>query len=50
MRKPLAFLFSAMVLVGAASILSGCHTVAGAGQDVSATGHAVTHGADKLKP
>jgi entericidin B len=29
--------------------LAGCNTVAGAGQDVSATGNAVTNAAEKSK-
>lgn len=50
MRKYLAVCFSMMVLVGTGVTLAGCNTVAGAGQDVSATGRAVTSGAEKLKP
>jgi predicted small secreted protein len=50
MRKHLAWSFAVLLLLGAMPLLSGCNTVAGAGQDVSATGHAVTKGADKLKP
>jgi predicted small secreted protein len=34
---------------GAASILSACGTVAGAGQDVSTIGKAVTTGAEQTK-
>lgn len=33
-----------------AALLAGCNTVEGAGQDVSATGHAITKAADKAKP
>lgn len=33
-----------------AAMLSGCNTVEGAGQDVSATGHAIEKAADKAKP
>ncbi len=39
----------ALVLSGAATLLSACNTLAGAGQDISATGHAITGGADKTK-
>ncbi|HEY6432923.1 MAG TPA: entericidin A/B family lipoprotein [Acetobacteraceae bacterium] len=31
-------------------LLSACNTTAGAGQDISATGHAITGSAEKLKP
>jgi entericidin B len=37
------------LLVLAVSSLTACNTVAGAGQDVSAAGRAVTKGADKVK-
>jgi len=45
MRK-LFILFAAMTAISVAA----CNTVAGAGQDVSAAGHAVTNTADKAKP
>ena len=48
MRKNIAItLVSLLVLLGAASLLSACNTTAGAGKDVSATGHAITRGADE---
>lgn len=50
MRKNLFVALSLLALVAAAPILSACHTTAGVGEDVSATGHAVTHEADKLTP
>jgi predicted small secreted protein len=37
------------LLVGASALLSACNTTAGVGQDVSATGHAVTDTAEKVK-
>ncbi len=40
---------SLSLLAGAAITLSACNTTAGVGQDVSATGHAVTNTADKAK-
>jgi predicted small secreted protein len=42
----------AFVLIAALGSLTvaACNTVAGAGQDVSAAGHAVTHTADDAKP
>jgi predicted small secreted protein len=48
MRKNLAMvLVSLLVLAGAASLLSACNTTAGAGKDISATGHAITRGANE---
>ncbi len=39
----------ALLLLSVAAALSACNTTAGAGQDVSAAGHAVTTTADKVK-
>ncbi|HSU07519.1 MAG TPA: entericidin A/B family lipoprotein [Acetobacteraceae bacterium] len=50
MRKVLAALFTVAMLIGMSSMLTACNTTAGAGQDISATGHAITKGAEKLKP
>ncbi len=41
--------FVLTLLMGAAPLLSACNTTAGFGQDVSATGNAVTTSADKVK-
>ena len=50
MRKTLAIaLLNLVLLSGAAALLSACNTTAGAGQDVSAAGHAVTNSAEKVK-
>jgi predicted small secreted protein len=38
-----------LLLTGAGSILSACGTVAGAGQDVSTVGNAVTSGAEQTR-
>jgi predicted small secreted protein len=38
-----------LMLTGAGSILSACNTVAGAGQDVSTVGNAVTSGAEQTR-
>jgi predicted small secreted protein len=43
----ISFVVSLMAAVGAVSLLAACHTVAGAGEDVSSAGHAVTGAADK---
>jgi predicted small secreted protein len=37
------------LLIGASALLSACNTTAGVGQDVSATGNAVTNSAEKVK-
>ena len=50
MRRNLASaMLSAFVLAGAITMLGACNTTAGLGQDVSATGKAVTTGAEKVK-
>jgi predicted small secreted protein len=38
-----------MVLLGVATMLGACNTTAGLGEDVSATGKAVTNSAEKVK-
>jgi predicted small secreted protein len=50
MRKNLSIALTLLALIGVAPLLGACHTTAGIGEDVSATGHAVTHEADKLTP
>jgi predicted small secreted protein len=50
MRKKLAIALTLFALVGAAPLLAACHTTAGAGQDISATGHALTGSAQKNTP
>lgn len=42
-------LLLALALAVLAPMLSACNTTAGAGEDLSATGKAVTHGAEKVK-
>ena len=50
MRRSLASaLLSVSVLAGAVTMLGACNTTAGLGQDVSATGKAVTNSAEKVK-
>ncbi|HTH60414.1 MAG TPA: entericidin A/B family lipoprotein [Paraburkholderia sp.] len=41
--------FIALLLVTACAGLAACNTVAGAGEDMSAGGHAVTRGAEQAK-
>ena len=47
MRKNLSIALTLLALVGAAPLLGACHTTAGAGQDLSATGHVLTNSAQK---
>ncbi len=42
-------LLLAFVLAALSPMLSACNTTAGAGEDLNATGRAVTRGADKVK-
>lgn len=46
MRK---FITAALLLNLAAPLLAACNTTAGAGEDVSAAGRAITRGADNVK-
>ncbi|MFI4981713.1 MAG: entericidin A/B family lipoprotein [Nevskiales bacterium] len=50
MRKILSIALTLLALIGAAPLLGACHTTAGAGEDISATGHAITHSAEKNTP
>jgi predicted small secreted protein len=49
-RKKLSLVLTALALLAAAPLLSACHTTAGAGRDISATGHAITHSANEHTP
>jgi predicted small secreted protein len=48
-RSGVGLLLAALLLVGIASAVTACNTVAGAGQDVSAVGNTVTTGATATK-
>lgn len=50
MRTKLSIALTLLVLIGAAPLLGACHTTAGAGEDISATGHVITHDAHKATP
>jgi len=50
MQKKLITALTLLSLVAAAPLLSACHTTAGAGQDISATGKAIEKSADKNMP
>jgi entericidin B len=50
MRKYASIALAFLLLIAAAPMLSACNTTAGAGQDLSATGHAITNSAEQHKP
>jgi entericidin B len=50
MRKNLSIALTLLMLVGAAPLLGACQTTAGAGQDISAGGKAITNSAEKHAP
>jgi predicted small secreted protein len=50
MNRNISFGLALVMLLAAAPLLGACHTVAGAGEDVQATGHAVDKAATKATP
>jgi predicted small secreted protein len=50
MYKNLIVALTVLLFAAVAPLLSACHTTAGAGEDISATGHAITNSADKHTP
>ncbi len=50
MRNIVSTTLALALLLGAASTLSACNTTAGAGQDLSAAGKAITDTAKKVTP
>jgi predicted small secreted protein len=50
MQMKLSIAFTLCALIGAIPLLGACHTTAGAGQDISATGHGLTNSAQKNTP
>jgi predicted small secreted protein len=50
MRNNLSIVLTLLVLIGVAPILGACQTTAGAGQDISAGGKALTRSAEKHAP
>ena len=50
MRTKLTTALVLLVLIGVAPLLGACHTTAGAGEDISATGHAISSSAEKHTP
>jgi predicted small secreted protein len=50
MHKTLIIGLATLSLLAAVPLLSACHTTAGAGQDISATGQAIDKAAKKATP
>jgi predicted small secreted protein len=50
MKSKLSIALTLLALISAAPLLGACHTAAGAGQDISATGHVLTNSAQKSTP
>jgi predicted small secreted protein len=50
MRKNLSICLTLLALLAAAPLLAACHTTAGVGQDLSATGHVISNDAQKATP
>lgn len=50
MHRTLIIGLTTLLLVAAVPLLSACHTTAGAGQDISATGQAIDKAAKKSTP
>jgi len=47
MRKTVSLALTLLMLIGAVPLLGACHTMAGAGQDITDTGNALTDSANK---
>jgi entericidin B len=50
MRSHLSIALTVLVLIAAAPLLGACQTTAGAGEDISSAGHAITNSAEKHAP
>jgi len=50
MQIKLSIAVTLLALIAAAPLLGACHATAGAGQDISATGHVLTNSAQKNTP
>jgi predicted small secreted protein len=50
MRTNISIALTLLVLIAAAPLLGACHATAGAGQDISATGHVLTNSAQEHTP
>lgn len=47
MQRKLAIVVTLLALTGAAPLLAGCYTTAGAGKDLQAAGHGITNSAQQ---
>ena len=47
MQGKLAIVWTLLALAGAAPLLTGCYTTAGAGKDIQAAGHGITSSAQQ---
>jgi predicted small secreted protein len=50
MRKNLSIALTLLALIAATPLLGACQTTAGAGEDISAGGKAITNSAEKHAP
>jgi len=50
MRKYSSIVLTLLLLIAATPLLGACHTTSGAGKDISASGRAITHSADRNTP
>jgi len=50
MYRNMMLALTLFALLGAAPLLGACHTVAGAGEDVSKTGDTIEHSANRAAP
>lgn len=50
MRSKRSIALALLIAVSVAPLLGGCHTTAGAGEDLSSAGHVITHDANKSTP
>jgi predicted small secreted protein len=50
MRAKLFVALTMFILLGVAPLLGACQTTAGAGKDISNTGHAITNSAEQHAP
>lgn len=50
MDRKIVVALALLALAGATPLLSACHTTAGAGEDISATGQAIDRAAKKATP
>jgi predicted small secreted protein len=50
MNRKFAVVLAMLMLIAATPLLAACHTTAGAGQDIKATGQAIDSAAQKATP